>query len=228
MGKSEQVDIEDYINNKSGNLKVRKYKKRPKDYKALLQRGREPLKIGYARVSTPQQSLEAQVEELVKAECEVVISEQTSGSFKKPELMFILDNTIAGDELYVWKLDRLGRDNIEQLLILQKFRDKGVQVNLLQERMALDSPETQLIASILSAIGQYEKHLILSRMELGRKRALENGVEFGRPSSFKGRRKELVNLLNKGFTVKEICKTMCVTKSAVYRELEKLRKEGLV
>lgn len=63
---------------------------------------------------------------------------------------------------------------------------------------------------------------------MGRKRALENGVEFGRPSSFKGRRKELVNLLNKGFTVKEICKTMGVTKSAVYRELEKLRKEGLV
>jgi predicted site-specific integrase-resolvase len=124
LGKSEQVDIEDYINQKSGNVKVKKYKKRPKDYKALLKRDREPLKVGYARVSTPQQSLEAQVDELVKAGCEVVIAEQTSGSFKKPELMFILDNTIAGDELHVWKLDRLGRDNIEQLLILQKFSSR--------------------------------------------------------------------------------------------------------
>lgn len=68
------------------------------------------MKIGYARVSTKDQNLNLQIEALEKAGCEKIYQEKISGSTKnRPELDKMIDQFRKGDELYVWRLDRLGR-----------------------------------------------------------------------------------------------------------------------
>jgi len=68
------------------------------------------MKIGYARVSTKDQNLDLQIEALQKAGCEKIFEEKISGSTKnRPELDKMIEQFREGDELYVWRLDRLGR-----------------------------------------------------------------------------------------------------------------------
>jgi DNA invertase Pin-like site-specific DNA recombinase len=140
------------------------------------------MKIGYARVSTDGQTLDAQCEALRAAGCDRVIAEKVSGIVTDRRGLAKAIATLApGDVLTVTKLDRLARSVRDLLNTLQAITDKGAGFKVL-DQPALDttSPYGQLLLNVLGAIGQFERELIKSRTSEGRTRAKALGVRFGR------------------------------------------------
>ncbi|WP_294244829.1 recombinase family protein, partial [uncultured Chryseobacterium sp.] len=85
------------------------------------------MKIGYARVSTRDQNLDLQIEALEKAGCEKIYQEKISGTTKnRPELDKMIEQFREGDELYVWRLDRLGRSLKNIIDLVLSLSDKGI------------------------------------------------------------------------------------------------------
>src|SRR5690606_38760587 len=85
------------------------------------------MKIGYARVSTLDQNLDSQIDALKKAGCEKIFEEKISGASKnRPELDRMIDQFRQGDELYVWRLDRLGRSLKHIIDLVLELNNKGV------------------------------------------------------------------------------------------------------
>jgi len=85
------------------------------------------MKIGYARVSTKEQNLNLQIEALEKAGCEIISRETISGATKvRPELDKMIAQFRKGDELVVWKLDRLGRSLKHIIDLVLNLSDQGI------------------------------------------------------------------------------------------------------
>src|SRR5690606_20984755 len=86
------------------------------------------MKIGYARVSTQDQKLELQLDELNRFGCEIIFKEKLSGKNKiRPELSRMIEQLREGDTVVVWKLDRLGRSLKDLIELVASFREKGVE-----------------------------------------------------------------------------------------------------
>jgi DNA invertase Pin-like site-specific DNA recombinase len=86
------------------------------------------MKIGYARVSTQDQKLELQTDELKKFGCDMIFKEKVSGKKKiRPELNKMIEQLRQGDIVVVWKLDTLGRSLKDLIGLVASFRDKGVE-----------------------------------------------------------------------------------------------------
>lgn len=140
------------------------------------------MKVGYARVSTLGQSLDNQVDSLVREGCEKIFEEKASGrsSDNREQLMAALDFVRAGDVLVITKLDRLARSMIDLSAISQKLKDKSVGLK------ALDQPEIdttsaigELLFNVLGAVASFERSLINERTAEGRLKAMAKGVRFG-------------------------------------------------
>nr|WP_294239227.1 recombinase family protein [uncultured Chryseobacterium sp.] len=90
------------------------------------------MKIGYVRVSTRDQNLDLQIEALEKAGCEKIYKEKISGTTKNlPELDKMIEQFQKGDELYVWRLDRLGRSVKNIIDLVLSLSDKGIIIKVL-------------------------------------------------------------------------------------------------
>jgi DNA invertase Pin-like site-specific DNA recombinase len=138
--------------------------------------------IGYARVSTAEQSLDAQLAELTAAGCERVFSEKLSGAraSDRQALQKLLKQATHGDVVVVTRLDRLARSTRDLLNIIEEFTREGIGFRSLRETSIDTTSATgRLVLSILGSIGEFERELITARMDEGRKRAVAKGVKFG-------------------------------------------------
>ena len=183
-------------------------------------KNRTPLKIGYARVSTTKQDLTVQRKLLKDAGCDYIAEEKISGAAdleERRELFHLLDALIEGDELVIYDLSRLSRkDTQEAMILLWQIRDKGVQVTTLDGKLDFDNEWSDVIAMILTKINKLEREKIKERTRLGRIRAKENGVQFGRKSIITDdKRAILVALYRDGRTYSEIADAMGISKSTV-------------
>src|SRR5262249_9651735 len=138
--------------------------------------------IGYARVSTDGQTLDAQHAALTAAGAEKIFAEKISGAVTdRKALAKTIDALGAGDVLLVTRLDRLARSTRDLLNILDAVSKKGAGFKSLADPM-IDptSPHGKLILSVLAALAEFERSMILARTSEGRKRAMTRGVRFGR------------------------------------------------
>jgi DNA invertase Pin-like site-specific DNA recombinase len=138
--------------------------------------------IGYARVSTDGQTLDAQHTALTAAGAEKVFAEKVSGAVTdRKALAKAIDALVAGDVLLVTRLDRLARCTRDLLNILDAATKKGAGFKSLSDPMIdTTSPHGKLILSVLAALAEFERSMILARTSEGRKRAMTRGVRFGR------------------------------------------------
>jgi len=103
------------------------------------------MKIGYARVSTKDQSLNLQKDALKKAGCEKIYSEQISGTkTDRTKLNEMIEHIRQGDVIIVWKLDRLGRSLRDLVNLISKFQDLGVGFKSLQDNIDTTTPTGKL------------------------------------------------------------------------------------
>jgi len=138
--------------------------------------------IGYGRVSTDGQTLDAQIACLKAAGAEKIFAEKISGVVTdRRELAKAIASLNPGDLLIVTKLDRLARSMRDLLNVLATVTDKGAGFKVL-DNPALDttSAHGKLLLNILGAMAEFERELIKSRTSEGRQRAKLRGVKFGR------------------------------------------------
>lgn len=141
-------------------------------------------KVGYARVSTTGQSLDIQIEKLEKYGCDVIFKEKSSGiDDKRVELKECLNYVRKGDQLVISRLDRMARSALHLGKIVERLKDKKVNLVVLDQNIDTSTPQGMLMFQMLSSFAEFEYELKKERQVEGIKKAVKNGVKFGRPTN---------------------------------------------
>lgn len=176
--------------------------------------------FGYARVSTSQQSLNAQIKAL-KAEnvaATRIFTDKVSGSHVNREGLKMLRLKVEeGDVVLVKKLDRLGRDTADMIQLIKEFDDMGVAIRFLDDGISTEGTMGKMVVTILSAVAQAERLRILERTNEGRLEAKAKGVKFGRKPTVD--KVKVLALRNQGVGVMEIARQLKIGRSTVYKAL---------
>lgn len=175
--------------------------------------------IGYARVSTHEQSLDLQKDALKKAGCEEIYEDKVSGIVaERPGLDTMKQILRKGDTLVVWRLDRLGRSLKDLMEWMNFLEEKKVGLKSIQEAIDTTTTTGKLVFHIFGALAEFERNLIRERTKAGLAAARARGRLGGRPKSLdENKRKVVVDLYNKKeLMVKEICEMMNISKPTLY------------
>jgi len=177
------------------------------------------MRIGYARVSTQEQDTQLQTDALKKAGCEIIYEEKASGSkLDRLELESCLKSLRKGDELVVWKLDRLGRSLSQLINIIEEIREKGVEFSVITENIDTSTPSGKMMFHIFATIAEYERSMIRERVNAGLEVARKRGRYGGRPTALSERDKKMAVVMLKGGATKgEIAKHFNVCRQTIYR-----------
>ena len=175
---------------------------------------------GYARVSTNGQDLALQEEALRAAGCTKIFAEKKSGARSdRPKLQRLLDVVDQGDAVIVTRLDRLARSSLDLLHTIDRISKAGASFRSLGDPLwDTGSAQGRLLSTLLAAIAEFERELIRERTGEGRKRAMANGVRFGRkPKLTAHQRAEAVRRRAEDRTLAAIAKSYAVDISTVSR-----------
>ncbi len=177
--------------------------------------------IGYARTSTIEQEagLEAQMRDLEALGCRKIFTEQVSSVSRREQLEALLDYLRDGDVLVVTKLDRLARSVKDLLRILDAVRATGAQLRILSMGLDTGTANGRLMLTVLGAIAEFEREIMLERQREGIAKAKAEGKYKGRKPTVRARRTEIKDLADQGIGPTEISKRLGVARSSVYRVL---------
>ena len=178
--------------------------------------------VGYARTSTTDQKfgLEAQVDELKSAACEKVFSEQVSSVAKRYRLDEVIDFVRDGDVLVVTKLDRLARSVKHLWSIIDMLQGKGVSLRILNIALDTSTATGKLMLSLLGAVAEFEREMMLERQREGIAKAKASGKKFSRPSVVQAKVDEIARLKQQGLGASEIARRVGVSRASVCRILK--------
>jgi DNA invertase Pin-like site-specific DNA recombinase len=179
-----------------------------------------PRILGYARVSTQGQDLSYQIGKLKAAGCTRVFQEKRSGKSRdRPELKKLLAAIRPGDTVLATVTDRIARDPLDMLNILQAVKDAGAALRLLDEPFIDTSSElSDLLMFIIGWAARWQRRRILENTAHGRELARKQGVKFGRKPKFSIEQKNRIRRqYADGASVSEIAKSASVSLSTVRR-----------
>lgn len=165
------------------------------------------MKIGYARVSTIDQNLDRQIDNLNAAGCERIYQEKMTGTkAHRPELDRMLDAVREGDTLVIDSFSRLSRSTKDLLDTVERLTAQGVNIISLKEQLDTTTATGCMMLTMLSALSQFERDLIAERTRDGLKAARARGRKGGRPraGTAKGKATALALYINNTMTNKEI------------------------
>lgn len=188
--------------------------------------------VGYARVSTDDQNLDMQIDALMDAGCnrtDIYIDKVSGAKKARPGLDACIEALEFGDTLLVWRLDRLGRTMSHLVILVEQLLDQNIGFRSLCDG-AIDTTTAsgELMFNIFSALAQFERRLIQERTRAGLSAARARGKKGGRkPIAANDPKvvtaKEMYK--NKKIPIQQICKTLNISRSTLYRyvEIEKLQ-----
>lgn len=182
-------------------------------------------RLGYARVSTVGQTLEAQLEQLAAAGCATIFREKVSGArADRKELARLLRAIQPGDVVTVTRIDRLARSTFELFAIVKKIVDAGGQFASLAEPWADTSTSTgRLMIAVLGGLADVERDLIRTRTTEGRERARARGQHMGRPRLLTpAQLQEARQRRAEGESVADLARSYGVSPSVIYRETRRV------
>src|SRR6187200_1158833 len=138
--------------------------------------------IGYARVSTQDQTFDLQKDALQKIGCTQVFTDTASGSLaERPGLTEALHYLRPGDALVVWRLDRLGRSLQHLLETISQLQQRAIGFKSVMENIDTTTPGGKLIFHVFGALAEFERDLIRERTQAGLAAARARGKYGGRP-----------------------------------------------
>ena len=134
------------------------------------------MRIGYARVSTDDQTLDLQRDALTRAKCRQIYEEHASGkSSARPQLDACLKALRQKDTLVIWRLDRLGRSLADLIRLTNDLNSRGIQFESLTENIETVSPTGKLAFHVFGTLAEFERNLIRERTMAGLKAARVRG-----------------------------------------------------
>jgi DNA invertase Pin-like site-specific DNA recombinase len=178
--------------------------------------------IGYARVSTHEQTLNLQQDALKKAKCTKIFTDTASGiKTERKGLEEALTYVRKGDTLVVWRLDRLGRSLPHLISTMTGLEDRGIGFKSLTENIDTTTSGGKLIFHIFGALAEFERNLIRERTQAGLSAARARGKRGGRPKALTARQLGIArDLYEKRHPIAEICHTLKISKATLYRSLK--------
>lgn len=143
---------------------------------------RQPMRMGYARVSTEDQKTSAQIDALKAAGCTVIFQENRSGgTMERPELQAMLGSLQQGDTVVVYKMDRIARSLRDLMDITEIIHKAKAEFKSLTEIIDTTTPSGRFIFQIFGAFAEFERELIRERTRMGLRAARERGRVGGQP-----------------------------------------------
>ena len=204
-----------------------------------MEKGGNIMRVGYARVSTIDQNLDRQLEQLHQADCKKIFQEKISGkNTNRPQLQAMLDFIREDDEVVVISMDRLGRNSRDISNIIEQIKQKGATINILDlpsfegvKDRNLKNLLTNLVLEIQKYTAEQERKTILERQKQGIKLAKERGVYKGGVVQYSKDSKDpqkrliyntVVELLKRKengepIAIKQIADKVGITRNTVYR-----------
>src|SRR5512142_358260 len=179
--------------------------------------------VGYARVSTLEQTLALQQDALTKAGCERLFTDTASGSLaERPGLIEALAFARPGDTLVVWRLDRLGRSLRHLIDTVALLQQRGIGFKSLQEQLDTTTSGGKLVFHVFGALAEFERDVIRERTQAGLLAARARGRLGGRPRALDLRKVQIAQALYRDKTnaIDEVCKTLRISRATLYRYLK--------
>jgi DNA invertase Pin-like site-specific DNA recombinase len=176
--------------------------------------------LGYARVSTAEQDLESQRQRLRTAGAVRIFEDVISGrTFERTGLGSLLDYARRGDIVCVVRLDRLGRSLRQLLETVDLFKQRGLGLMSLEEKIDTSSAAGELVFHVFGAIAHFERRLISERTRDGLEAARARGRKPGRPVFDQDKMAAAFNLIEAGWSPTKAARQVDLSRSTVYREL---------
>ena len=182
------------------------------------------MKIGYARVSTDDQTTALQLDALKAEGCDRIFTDEGVSGAKasRPEWDKCLDHLREGDTLIVWRLDRAGRSMKNLIEVFEELKARGIKFMSIQEGLGRTDAEGELLFHVMAAFAQYEKSIISNRTKEGLAAARARGRKGGRKKSVnKAQQLEAQRLYDvRELSVSDICKEVGISRGSFYRYVE--------
>ena len=180
--------------------------------------------LGYARVSTAEQTAALQQDALRAAGCSRIWSDTASGTrTDRPQLAAVFDRMRAGDTLVVWRLDRLGRSLPHLIETIRDLEARGVGFKSVQESIDTTTPGGRLVFHVFSALAQFELELVRERTMAGLAAARERGHWGGRPTALTpAKLKQARKMIGEKTPVTEVAQVLGVSRATLYRRVPEL------
>lgn len=178
--------------------------------------------FGYMRVSTVDQNLDRQEQQLKDAGCEKIFYEKVTGTKRnRPELNKMLEFLREGDTVIVTDLTRLSRSTKDLIEIAELIGSKGANLKSLKESwLDTTTAHGKLMFTIFSGLAQFERDLISERTKEGLAVARKKGRVPGRPATDKEKIEYAQFLLSQGnMTMQEVAEKVGISRMTLYRKL---------
>lgn len=187
------------------------------------------MKIGYARVSTMDQNLDLQFNELTNYGCTTIYQEKISGkNTERPELKKLLTSLRKGDQVVVWKLDRLGRSLRDLVDLVALFHEQEVNFVSLHDHIDTTTATGRFTFNIFASLAEFEREIIRERTKAGLDAAKARGRKGGRPSGLSPEKLQLAltaqDLHDTGkHSIAEIAKRLKLPIATCYRYMNYIK-----
>lgn len=178
------------------------------------------MKIGYARVSTTDQNLDAQIDALKEAGAEKIFQEKMTGTKRdRLELEKMLDHLRAGDVVVITKYDRLSRSLRDLIEIVGRINESGAGFKSIAEDIDTTTPAGRLVFHVFGSIAEFERERIIERTKEGLAAARKRGRVGGRPKALTEKQlKEVIRLRDREErSIREIAELFKVSPMTVQR-----------
>lgn len=179
------------------------------------------MRIGYARVSTTDQSLELQTQALTRANCNQTFSDKMSGTRSdRPGLKDAMSRLREGDTLVVWKLDRLGRSVKGLVDLVTELEARKVHFASITDQIDTSTPAGRFFFHVMASLAQMEKEQLVERTQAGLQAARRLGRVGGRKRKMDAGKVEAAKrLFSTGALAKDVAKSLGVSVPTLYRWL---------
>lgn len=187
--------------------------------------------FGYARVSAQDQNLDSQIEQLTKYGVDEIAQEKVSGVIKqKQQLDDLLSKIVSGDTLVVTRMDRLGRNTVQMLQLVEQLQERNVHFVILNLGIDTRTPTGKFFLTVMAAFSELDREMIREKQRAGIQSAKQKGKYRGRIKKYTIKHPgmnhaiELRKTTDK--TVDEICAITGVSPATFYRRMKEIEQQG--
>ena len=177
-------------------------------------------KVGYARVSTTEQSLDLQIQKLTEAGCIKIFSDTSTGSdIKRQGLVDLMEYLRTGDTLVITRIDRIARSVLDLQQMVKTFNEQQILLTALEQPISTDSASGKAFLDMLAVFAEFELNIRRERQMEGVAAAKVAGKYKGRKPVSLATKEKVISLHEQHYSISNIARQSGVSRNTVYKIL---------